>query len=421
MMITLLLYSPLISFLAVNLLFISSDQDQYWHKIYAAIFLFLSLIASSYLALISYDGSIIISKTIHLSTIPLFITIQGSLFIFLIIIIMNLSLLLLIFFTHKNFILAISIYSLMFAIISISLLSPDKLIKLAVFSMGSIIITLMLLIFNKGNYLFIIIDFFLQRISDFLGTLALILMMIEKNNITTNNPFLSYNAPRSILLLAFFLSVFIRVISSAWPQINANKLFISQMILAILKTYMGLGIITLLKDCHFHHHHILITYILLMAATIITYFYIEKICNNSINYLYLLPDITLLMSMLLIYFNLNYIAISLIMLQTILLPMLSINININNRSKKLISYKILTLINSGLLFIYSPLKLLTKTIYVLCVNILGQFYFGLLFYYFPRVIVWSLNMPLRFFHNGNIETSLIFMIMTIFIYWYIWR
>ena len=133
--------------------------------------------------------------------------------------------------------------------------------------MGSILITLILLIFNK-DYLFITIDFFLQRLCDFLATFALIMMIIEKNNITTNDPFLSYNEPRSILLLSLFISVFIRVISSTWPYIKTNNILISQLTLATMKTYVGLGIITLLENYKFNHYYILINWILLIAAII---------------------------------------------------------------------------------------------------------------------------------------------------------
>jgi hypothetical protein len=104
MIINFFVWSPLISFLAINLLFPLGHhyRGNYISRFYAAIFAFPALISSIYLVILISNGSIIISKTIHLPLVPLFITIQISWFVASIFVSMCLSILLLIFFADND-------------------------------------------------------------------------------------------------------------------------------------------------------------------------------------------------------------------------------------------------------------------------------------------------------------------------------
>lgn len=427
MVVNFALWSPIISLLAISLLFPlrTHYNGHQISKIYAALFAFPACVSSIYLFIITSFGSIITTKTIHPSMIQAFFTLHTSWSTAAITLSTTISTVFLIFLYNKiNAAKTTPIFSLFFALIIAISSIPDQLVRLSLFILGTIIASFLLLpVYNQTNKTTITGNFLLQRISDFLALLALIFILVDGHNNTTNNPITSYELPSANSLIIYNISVLIRIISAVFfTERTVRNGYLSPH--SAIKLYLGIGPQILLIQ--FKSVIVLdgsIQIFMLIAGVILLVFSLLKpiFQRESEGYIESTFSILIISSFIILWLGINDVALGLICVLITLYPICSTTRVNAARSSKIptpSSANYIPLLNHKFyLFLLRSLRNVAMS----SINAINSIYSGLFFYYLPQLIITALQIPLRLFHNGNIQRSLFLVIIMLFCYNYWWR
>lgn len=427
MVVNFALWSPIISLLAISLLFPLRTHYNGYHisKVYAAIFAFPACVSSIYLFIITLLETIVTTKTIHPSMAQVFFTLHISWTTATITLSFIISILILIFtYNKKNAAEITPLFSLLFALIITISSIPDQLVRSSLFTLGTIIASFLLLpIYNQTNKTTITSNFLLQRISDFLALLALIFILVEKDNNTTNNPVTSYDFPSLTPLIMYNISILTRTISLVFFTQNTinNKGYLSAH--SAIKLYLAIGpqilliqfksMITLNSSTQI--------FMLIAGITLLMLSLLKSILQREPEgYVDSLFNILTISFFILLWCGIENIALGLICGLITLYPVCSasrLNAARVNKIPTLSSISHIPPLSHKLyLFLLHSLGAIAKSF----INIINLIYSGLFFYYLPQLTITALQIPLRLFHNGNIQRSLFLVIIMLFCYNYWW-
>ena len=432
MVINFTIWSPFISLLAIAFLY-PLRLHYRGHQVsqfYAAIFAFPALVSSIYLFKIACSNGLIKSNSIHLSNVPIILTINFSFHTSLFLLIISLSISTIIFLSPKaNFTENISISSVSFFIIFIMSAIPDQLVRVSILSIGTMIMSFMLLHeYNARTTKLVLRDFLLQRISDFLALSALIFMLATNKN-PRENPISLYGNPNIFMILLLNVSILIRYSSLFLFRLRSSKhnyLFNANLVLR--KVVIGVGSqILLVQFAAINqsngplHVFLLIAAATLLSLAIISLFFYRNLAKFFDDGANVLLTSAFVLSIEGLYFLATTLIAVVILLYPIVIMHCTIenNATLNKKSNHLLSPLIFGLLSGKRIFF----RFLLNAFYIsakFLTNLINHFYSGFLFYYLPQISITIMQIPLRLFHNGNIQRSLIFAAIMLvgYVYWW---
>jgi hypothetical protein len=433
MIINFIILSPLI-FLLITI----SPQLLRFHiindhvgKIYIMISTFISLIFSIYIFKITWLNKITLSQIGKTEMIPIFWGIVFSRINSAIITAINVSIVILIFLLPKQkFMKNISLITSSFFIILLISTAADQLVKMTLFSIGTLIVTHNFL--NKESNPAIIKkianDFFINRIADFLAFIALFIILIEQKTLLIESLHGLNEEIKIIPRILFYLSIILRMISlsiETVQSISRSHLTIKNFIFHRLLIGTTCPIIFLQFSTAIPGHNIIdiifqiSSSFLLLMVCLAAFFYSDK--SKFYDHFSNILSTSAILATCLGY---NVIAIIIICCHLIIYSIASL--------PKLITEQKILFTYSSNKHVYSPFwvtylnqfsQIPNKISFLLAkffINFFNPIYLGFILYRMPQILISIVQAPLRLLHNGNIQRSLIFIACIYFGYIYLW-
>lgn len=400
MIINLMTWSPQICFIAIALLYPLRIHPRgfYISRAYACALLFPALVLAFNNLKLTIVDRVIISKIFPIPMTPISWGQQlfpsNSLIIFFTII----SLLILILFLPKiNYTENISLISAYFSIISLISSIADHLLKSAIFSIATVTLTYICLQQNKSDESHIINDFIIQRICDFLCFISLVIMIPATNIQPFNSDIIASN---NIPAMLYVFSFIIRIICSSYALTNSASILNNSInpIKAIRWIVINIGSMIIIYP--FSITFTSLNSMIIISAAIIIGFTLAALSRREP--FYILASIAIISSI----FGYQAIAIGLIIAAILFCPIIFLTIPSREPAQKT---KFSGKIDRYLITFSKAFS-----------NIINIIYSGFFLYHLPRIILSIIQFPLRPFHNGNTQRSLIFTIAMLVSYLLLW-
>lgn len=424
MLVNFVFWSPLISILCIGLLFPLQGlaRNALVIRSYAAIFLFPALISSFYLWLLVKKNDLVISKIALTSSIPLIFGLEINTTTAFFTMSLILSLAAIIFFIVPiKMALHVSTAALCSGLLILINSSMDHFIKFAVLSIGTIIMNFMLLhdSLDKKIVRHVTADFVVQRASDFMGLVALLLIMINSNSLSIHFAYRHEDITPGIRVL-FVAAIGIKLIALIGTDFYKSISPGTYRLFALQKIYYAVGTQLVL----FHIAPLMIrgdnfdrvfTYVAIAIVffAIIGVFILRRLAP--------LVDlfINVITSLIFLAICSGHFVIAQYVIACVLLtyPFFAGRYVVKKSTTNQPGQKEYGTIIK--FFLQFPLKI-SYLFSRFVTNFLNPILTSFLFYRVPQIIIIILQMPLRALHNGNIQRSLIFVSFILMAYFYWW-
>lgn len=429
-----LIWSPLISLSAITLLYplrLHSRGSQV-ARVYAAFLLFPAIVSFVSMLKLTYFDGIFISVIAQIPFGPVFWGIQVSKSNSAIIACINVSMAVLIFLLPKNrFVENISLAAIALGTIFILSTTPDQLIRMSVYSIGTILITYMLLNdeHDKNIILQVTNDFLWQRASDFLAFIALINILINQKTLLLQKLAMPDNNIEISSRILFFVAIAMRVISL--NAVDSNLLSHSDSTIknsVLRRVFIGAGSqILLLQFSTAIFGNILIDrFFLISSICILFYALILLIFDyDKTKFADHLASIFTAGAFVAICAGANITATALICGLLIIYPVISLStivkttVLLNTRPPSKLRRSVLWASFLEWTLLRLPIKL-SYFFASVFTNVLNPIYAGFFLYRMPQILIGIVQTPLRLVHNGNIQRSLVFVAILAIAYIYRW-
>lgn len=259
-----------------------------------------------------------------------------------------------------------------------------------------------------------------------MGLFALILTIVINQNKNNIDPSSVYNNPHHVSILLLNLSTLIRTASLIlFRPLSGNNTYLIGINSQIRKIIIGAGsqIILLQNTAFIPSAGPLKTFFLIVAVAFLVIATLSLLLFASeAKFLDDLTNILAALSLVCLYLHQLSFCIAFIMavilLSSLMMPVLSIAPK-PSLSASFIPRALAPILVLERIFFNG----LSKISYVFgrsYTYLINPIYSGFLFYYLPRILIIIPQIPLRLFHNGNIQRSLIFAIAIIVVYLYGW-
>lgn len=432
MVINLISWMPLLSLLCISFLYPLRlhPRNTTAIRVYASMFLFPAVISSIYLLNLVVSHDVIFMSFQQLPSLPILFGFK-----------LDLSNLLLI--TSSTFLVAtlifllpsrkltenLSLASLTLALILIIAAASDHSIKMAAFAIGTIIITFMILNDEYDKYVIkrMTADFLIQRTSDLFAFIALLMLLNQKKFLLVGD----LNAVENEITLTprflFFLAIVIKVISLLVLdvyQFHSPDAFLRNSVLRKMFLAVSSQIVLLHMSPIIVGDKNLDIYLITITGFVIVLSIIQLLISyKTISIADHVLNLLLSLSLLFIVLRYDMLTLPLICGIIIVYPLIALWYVINDKALTTSSRTTQSLQLSQSLITQIFLQLPVRFVYFfarLFIDFLNPFYAGFLLYRAPQIIVTTIQLPLRFFHNGNIQRSMLFISLMLIIYFYGW-
>lgn len=421
MLINSLILSPIISLLAIIFLYPLKNhyQSHATSRAFALIILFPAFISTFYLFCTASNKGIITSKTTHLINTPILLStiVSPETTIYLLFIISSMFLSIILYPTQK-YTENISTTALSLLVISIVLLTSDLLLKITFLSIGTLAVS-MLEIQESSTSAdeYIIWDFIIHRISDFL-CISVILIIFASNNFSTNNPFFILNHFSDYLATVFYLALTLRLSSFIIFNLSINaKKSSFKPILVSRKIIIGSGTMILIQSLQLSTYlgdRFWLIFKIAAMLMIIIMIFLVFFRLWALTFIDNLTTIIIFVTLFLYTANINTASTVANGFIILLSPMLLTNsfrwpIYTQQENSKTTETRNFSL----------ALTQAKKSVNF-SVQVLNSAYSSIFFYFTPQLFTFFLQSILRIFHTGNIQRSLIFVafICLAYVYWW---
>lgn len=388
-------WSPFISFMAIAMLYPIKIHPRsfYITRTYAAALLFPGLLSGIYeLKLTILNGSII-NNLSRISKSPIFWGLQLNAANSLITLGAIISLAFLIFFLPKlNYTENISIISAYMLALLLICCSADKLISLTVFMIASIATTYIFVETKKCSTGQILNEFILQRACDFICLVAIIKILTA-----TNQGGFGQFTPIYMAELVFLFSFIARILLAAFLQPDQDS---SRQHIASRWLLINIGCPLIIMPFSSAVSNLSFISLTTISMLLIIAFALASIIKKD---LFLLLPLSILLliitnstSALAIIISISITPITYILLTGATSDKTTLVTNKYFTDTRL--FKLLSILPSSLNTLYS----------------------GFLLYRLPQMIITLIQLPLRLFHNGNIQRSMMFTSIVLVSYFFFW-
>lgn len=417
----LLLWSSFISYSVLFLLSTTTvfKQSPNALRIISSLFLLPAAISSVFIHKTTAKSIIILGQNYTIIPIDLRIIISSETSIF--IITSLISLIIALFFLSSKKITQ-TIKTMTFSYLFLLLISTQSswLISLLLLSLGSIFFSYIIILNSERPFLKDdATEYFLyHRASDIVAFLAIIFIFIQQNTLSLIEFSRSKLLLSSNVITLFFLAIIIRLIPISrtykYPSYSYMRShFISDVFVSIGLIITTIKFRNILFTSKYCNYFLIICLCLLTIRSIATIFPLKNNIYSAVHFLFIL---TSFISAIFQFLNITYLCILMILLLIPIKLILADSWIFPTYSTHM-SKKIFDPVQEFLDFLEKLIKLAAET----STNFISPFYAVFLLYRLPQFFVTLIQIPLRFFHNGNLQRSLMFIMVLFFSYYWWWK
>jgi hypothetical protein len=432
MIINFVSWSPLISLIAISLLYPLRlhIHGSLVSRVYAAILLFPAFVSSLYLLKLTCYNGVIISKIAKIPMASISWGFQFSWSNSVIVTSINLLIIILIFFLpQKKTVENISLLSVIFIFLYIMSIAPDQLIKMSAFSVGSMLFTFMLLYeeSDKNAVKHMMADFLLYRACDLLAFISLMIVLTKQKSLIMSELIVE-NHVDILPIFSYFLSIVFNLASLITFNTNQSISPYTLVRYSILRrVFIGSGsqILLLQFSPLLLRYNESIMIFIFPSIIILSLALLTAILYQNINIVDNLFNILISIGLITICTGYSTVTVVIICSIFTLYPIMSLptifkaNAILHpSQAPKSAYLNLIPSVLNAIIFQF-PLKI-SYFFAKIFINFLNPIYAGFLLYRVPTIVIGIVQTPLRLFHNGNIQRSLIFVILLLvgYIYWW---
>ena len=429
MIVNYLCWSTFISLLAILLLYPLRHHAHgvRFTRASAAIFLFPSLTSAIISQILILRKEVIFISLARIPIVKIQFGFQLTEDNILIIIAINLLIAVLIFtLSSRNLVNYCSVASLSCLFIFIVAATPDQLVRISAFSIGTIVLTAVLIADEVDETVINVLsrDFIINRVSDFFAFTALVQMLLQFNFFITNEIDAQANNIEFIHNFLFFASVALRLMSlcrtnkfAAPMSTTAFKLIVfyrlllgagSELLLLFYATFTQ-------QDTKQFTIFLIITVALLIYAIFCALSGNEK--ASSINNI---ANTVFVANLFLILYGYKIMATAIICLLIMFYPTASLAFASHGIASRAPLLRLNLIFMRYTNFLALPCRKTAVLLATIFINFINVIYAGFILYRLPQFLLAGLQMPLRFLNNGSIQRSLIFVVIILLAYSYWW-
>lgn len=434
MIINYIIWSSLISLLTIVFLYPLRfySRGEPIGRVYASLFLLPAVVSAILLLHFIYVNHVIIDRAHNILMLPFYIGIHLNDINALLIFNINLAAFLLIIFLPKNkFAENMSLAAMSLLMIFLVTSLNDQFIKMAVFSIGSIILSYMLLNDEaEKNTIQQITQGFVSNIaSDFLAFVSLLLIVIDQKILLIERLNILDDEIKILPRVLFFTAVSLRLITLITenrffygrPQAIIRHLIFYRIFVAICPQILLLHFAPAIFGQDQADFWFIIAASIILLYSILIWLFDSERFNFNAHSLGILSSLMLLCTSIGYYF----ITTAIICLILTIYPLATLNAVVKNVGLINVSPSLqikkpnYLILFSQLIFQHIPIKIIDG-ISKIFLQLLNPVYSGFFLYRLPQILMGILQIPLRFLNNGNIQRSLLFVVLIVVCYIYWW-